>query len=449
MPTITPPTAPARLVRPGDAAWDEARGTFNLLVDQRPAAIAYPGDAREVAAVVRDARARGRRVAVQATGHNAGPLGSLDDAVVLNTSRLSGVSIDAAARRVRVGAATTWEQVTSQLSDLGLAALHGSSPKVGVVGYSLGGGLGWLARKHGLQANAVTAVELVTAEGRLVRADADREPDLFWAVRGGNGNFGVVTALEFEVFPVDELYAGALFFPVEASVEVLQAWTELLPSLPEELTSWVSVLHFPPLPELPDAVRGRSFVVAMAAYLGSEAAGRELLRPLRDLGPQLDTFAVQPPVGLAELAMDPPDPLPYRTAHALLAELPADLIADASAIAGRGSALTMLQLRHLGGALARRDPAAGARATLPGEVCLFALGVVPDAAAEPAVQSQLEAIATAARPYEAGRYPNFVEEEADASAFFDAETWERLRRVKARHDPERLFKGNHDIPPAE
>ena len=163
----------------------------------------------------------------------------------------------------------------------------------------------------------------------------------------------------------------------------------------------------------------------------------------------MDTFAVQPPVGLSELAMDPPDPLPFRTTHALLDEVPSGLIEDMAAIAGPGSALTMLQLRHMGGALARREPGAGARATLPGQICLFGLGVVPHADAEPAVSSQLEALSMAAAAHRAGDYPNFVEEQADASAFFDAETWARLRQVKALYDPEDLFQGNHHIPPAE
>src|SRR5919106_1426915 len=154
-----------RLVRPRDPAWDAARGTFNLLIDQRPEAIAFPAVEREVAAVIAHAHERGLRVAAQATGHNPAPLGSLEGTLILNTSALTGVSIDAEARRVRVGAATKWEKVTPGLSELGLAGLHGSSPDVGIVGYSLGGGIGWLARKYRLMANSVTAIELVTAEG--------------------------------------------------------------------------------------------------------------------------------------------------------------------------------------------------------------------------------------------------------------------------------------------
>jgi FAD/FMN-containing dehydrogenase len=438
-----------RFVTPGDPDWDAARGTFNLLVDQQPAAIAFPRDEREVAQAIAFARDHGLRVAPQATGHNAGPLGPLDDTLILNTSALTGVAIDPAARRVRAGAATRWRDVVPALSELGLAALHGSSPDVGVVGYSLGGGIGWLARKHGMQANAVTAVELVTADGRHVRADADNDPELFWAVRGGGGNFGAVTAIEFAVLPLRRIYAGAMFFGLERAAEVLHAWTQLLPALPDEITTWASIIHFPPDPALPEPIRGRAFIVVMAAFLGSEADGRELLRPLRELGPGMDTFALQPPGALGDLAMDPRDPLPYRSGHALIDELPGPAIEDIARIGGPGSSLALLQLRHMGGALARHAPGAGARATLPGEIAVFALGVVPEPAAEPAVEAQLAGVLAAVTPHRSGDYPNFVEQPADASAFFDAGTWARLRRLKAAYDPQNVFKGNHHIPPTE
>ena len=436
-----------RTVTPSDPGWDAARGAFNVLIDQRPQAIAFPSTAHEVAAIVADARRRGLRVAPQGTGHNAGPLGSLEDALIVNTSGLTGVSIDG--RRVRVGAATRWRDVVPALSELGLAALHGSSPDVGIAGYSLGGGIGWLARKHGMQANAVTAVELVTADGELVRADAGHEPELFWALRGGGGNFGVVTALEFEALPVRSVYAGALFFGVERTAEVLHAWTSLLPSLPEEMTTWASVIHFPPDPALPSMLRGRSWMVVKAAFLGSGREARALLRPLLELGAEIDTLAMQAPAALGDLAMDPREPLPYRFRHALVDEVPAGAMDEVARIAGPGSALAIVQFRHIGGALARRAPGAGARATLPGEICVFALGVVPSAEVEPAVDTQIDGVLAAVAPRRAGDYPNFVEQPADASAFFDPATWARLRRVKAQWDPRDVFKGNHHIPPAE
>ncbi len=438
-----------RTLTPSDAGWDSARGAFNLLVDQRPRAIALPADAREVAASVAHARRHGLRVAPQATGHNAGPLGSLEDTLIVNTSALTGVSIDAGARRVRVGAGTRWRDVVPALSELGLAALHGSSPDVGIAGYSLGGGIGWLARKHGMQANAVTAIELVTADGDLVRADAAHEPELFWALRGGGGNFGVVTALEFAVQPLPGVYAGAMFFGLERTADVLHTWSTLLPSLPEEMTTWASVIHFPPDPALPSALRGRSWMVVKAAFLGSGRETRSLLRPLLELGADMDTLAMQLPVALSDLAMDPREPLPYRFRHALVDELPAAAIDDVARIAGPGSALAIVQLRHVGGALARHAPGAGARATLPGEIAMFALGVVPEPAAEPAVEAQIDGVLAAVAPHRAGDYPNFVEQPADASAFFEPGTWQRLRRVKALYDPQDVFKGNHHIPPAE
>ena len=456
---LTPNTNPledlaitGRIVRPTDPDWDAAHEAFNTRVDQRPEAMVFPADEADVVTIVNYAREHGLRIAPQATAHNAGPLGELDGTLVVQTSDLTGVSIDPAAHRVRVGSGIKWEKIAPQLSDHGLAGLHGSSPDVGVAGYSLGGGMGWLARKYGLQTNSVTAIELVTAEGAFIRATAQNHPDLFWALRGGGGNFGVVTAIEFAVYPVEELYAGALFFPFERASEVFHTWRELLPTFPEELMTWASILHIPPLPEVPEAFRGRSFAIVMGAFLGEETEGRDLLRRLRDLGPEIDTFAMVPPIELGELAMDPPDPLPATSGHELLEELPASLIDEFLSIAGpdsdSGTSLTMFQLRHMGGALARKSPGAGARATLPGEVSLFALAVVEDDEAAHAADRRIARIVAAAQAYRAGEYPNFVEEPADASAFFDVETWTRLREVKAAYDPQDLFKGNHYIPPA-
>ncbi len=446
-------TLTGAVVLPGDPGWDDARSAFNLLLDQHPAAVAFPTDARDVAAAVAYARRAGLRVAPQATAHNQGPLGDLAGTLLLNVSGLQDVRVDPGAQLVRVGAGAKWDRVAPRLSAHGLAGLHGSSPDVGIAGYSLGGGMGWLSRKYGLQTNAVTALELVTADGSLVRADAEHHPELFWALRGGGGNFGVVTAIEFAVHPVDELYAGAMFFPFERSAEVLHTWSELLPTLPDELMSWASLMHFPPVPDVPAFARGRSFAVVMAAFLGSETEGRALLRPLRRLGPARDTFATVPPVVLGDLAMDPLDPVPFHLAHQLLDGLPPEtideLVAKVGPGSGRGQTLTMLQFRHMGGALARVAPGAGARATLPGEVCMVALGAVFDEPADAAVRSALADVEAAVLPHRAGHYPNFIEEPADASSFFDADTWARLRRVKALYDPSDVFSGNHHIPPAE
>jgi hypothetical protein len=441
---LSAPPALDFLVFPGDPDYDHARSAFNVLLDQHPAAVAFPADADDVIAAVNYARDAGLRIAPQATAHNQGPLGDLQGTLLLSVAKLRDVAIDPGAKRVRVGAGAKWEHVVPRLSAYGLAALHGSSPDVGIAGYSLGGGIGWLARKYGMQTNSVTAFELVTADGRLLRADADHHADLFWALRGGGGNFGVVTAIEFEVFEVDELYAGALFFPLSRASAVLHTWSELLPSLPEELMTWASIMHFPPIPDVPAFARGRSFAVVMGAYLGSEADGRDLLWPLRELRPVRDTFAMVPPVALSDLAMDPLDPVPFHLTHQLLDGLSPEAI-DAL-MEKLDPTVTILQFRHMGGALTRETPEAGARAALPGEICMMALGVVMDAESDAAVRLALAEVDAAVAPHRAGHYPNFVEVPADASHFFAPATWDRLREIKTRYDAADVFVGSHHIP---
>src|SRR5262249_31317403 len=226
-----------QIVLPGDLDWDDARRAWNLAVDQRPFAAALVDSAEDVVEVVAFARLHGLRIAPQGTGHGATALGELDDSILVKTTRLRGVSIDAATKRARVEAGAIWADVIEPAAEQGFVVLHGSAPDVGVVGYSLGGGMGWLSRSRGLSANSVTAVEIVTADGALVRADSDNEPDLFWAVRGGGGNFGVVTAIEIELYDAPGLYAGAMFWPVERAGEVLRAWRAWTDTVPDEVTS--------------------------------------------------------------------------------------------------------------------------------------------------------------------------------------------------------------------
>src|SRR4029077_7269558 len=193
----------------------------------------------------------------QRTGHNAEPLGdALDQMILIKTDAMQGVEIDVERRIVRLRAGAKWGNVVPQASDLGLAALHGSTPDVSVAGYSLGGGVGWYARKLGLSTNSVTAIEVVPADGQLRRVDADHDADLFWALRGGGGSFGIVTALEIQLYSIPDIYAGVLFFPWERSSEVLHAWLEGTDTVPDEVTSVGRILQFPPLEEIPDTVRG-------------------------------------------------------------------------------------------------------------------------------------------------------------------------------------------------
>jgi FAD/FMN-containing dehydrogenase len=436
------------VVTPADPGWDVARRAWNLAVDQSPALVAFPESADDVVAVVEYARAHNLRVAAQGTGHTAAPLGPLGDTVLVKTSRMRSVEIEPAARTARVGAGVLWQEATAAAAEHGLVGLAGSSPDVGVVGYSLGGGVSWLARKYGLAANSVTAVEIVTADGKLVRADHEHEPDLFWAVRGGGGSFGVVTALEFRLYPVTEVYAGVLFFPIERAAEVLHAWREWTEEVPDEITSVGRLLQFPPIPDLPDHLRGRSYVVLEAASLLSEDEASALLAPLRALGPELDTFATIPASSLSSLHMDPEHPVPGLGDGMMLTELPVEAI-DAFAAAASGSALLSAEIRHLGGALARSAPHHGAAATFDAAFMMFAVGIPMTAEMAEAVEASTDKVKAALAPWNADTmYMNFSERPIEAERLLQAHAYRRARRVKAAVDPGDLFRSNHPIPPA-
>src|SRR3954464_1085454 len=365
------------VVAPGDAAWDEARQAWNLHVDQRPALVAVPKSAAAALGTVDFAREPGPRVAPQGTGHNASAIATLERTILVKTHEMRSVEIDVECRRARVGAGVLWAEVTGPAFEHGLAPLAGSSPDVGVVGYTLGGGLSWMARRHGLAANSVTAIELVTADGRLVRCDAQRHADLFWALRGGGGSFGIVTALEFELYPVAEVYAGMLAFPIERASEVLHAWREWTATVPDEVTSIGRLMRIPPLPEIPEIVRGRQLAVIEATILGTEQEGAALIEPLRALGPEIDTFAVIPAAALQRLHMDPDHPVPGKGMHMLLDELPAAAVDALAETAGAGTGAPRLsgELRHLGGAVGRAPAGHGATGTIDAGFALYGVGM--------------------------------------------------------------------------
>jgi FAD/FMN-containing dehydrogenase len=436
------------IVLPHDPSWDEVRLAWNLAADQRPAAVALPESARDVAAIVRWARERGLRVAPQGTGHNAIPLGSLAHTVLLKTERLRGLSIDIRKRRARVDAGVLWAEVTDAAAQHGLAALAGSSPDVGVVGYTLGGGVSWLGRRYGLASNSVTAIEVVNADGDLIHADADRHTDLFWALRGGGGSFGVVTALEFELFPITHVDAGILFFPLERGAEVLRAWRRWVDQVPDEVTSVGRFLQLPPIPEIPEPLRGGSFAIVEAVSLLGEDATDELLRPLRELGPQLDTFETIPVRDLEHLHMDPKQPVPGAGDGLMLSDLN-DAAIDAlvrTAGAGAGSPLISVEVRHAGGALARKAPDAGALASLDGKFMLYAVGMAPTPELGAGVRAHVELVQNALAPWDSGRtYLNFTEKRQRGERLFGEVTYRRLQVVKAAVDPDDVFRSNHPV----
>jgi FAD/FMN-containing dehydrogenase len=376
-------------------------------------------------------------------------MGDLSDTILIRTGALRGVHIDPAARLARVEAGAWWADVTNAAAAHGLAALAGSSRDVGVAGYCLGGGISWLARSHGLAANSVTAVEVVTADGRHRRVDEQHEPELFWALRGGGGSFGIVTHLELRLFPLTEVYAGALFFPVDRAEEVLQAWRRWLPSVPEAITSVGRILHFPPLPNLPPHLSGNSYVVIEAACDLPPADADAALQPLRVLGPAVDTFHRTPMTELSLLHMDPDGPVPGAGDGMLLNALSeAAVTALVDIAASTGPTLLSIELRHLGGALRRAPRHGGAMATLDADYALFAVGLTPTPETAEAVHTCIAAVRDAMTPWSTGRcYLNFAEQTRSGDQLFGAETHARLRQVKAAYDPHDLIRANHPVEP--
>jgi FAD/FMN-containing dehydrogenase len=436
---------------PGEAGYDQARQAWNLAMDQRPAVVVVADSAADVAEAVRYARTHRMRIAPQGTGHAARPLEPLDGAMLLRTSRMRGVRIDPATRTARAEAGALWQDVTVPAARHGLAALAGSSPSVGVAGYTLGGGLGWLARRYGLAANSVTAAELVTPDGDLVRADAGHEPDLFWAVRGGGGSVGVVTALDKQLYPVGELYAGDLFFPIQRTAEVLDAWRAWTGTVPDEVTSIGRIMRFPPLPAVPEPMRGRAFAMVEAAYLGDAGTGAELIQPLRRLGPDLDTSAMIPAPALGQLHMDPDQPVPNNGGGAFLTDFPAAAIDALVAVAGpdADTPLASVEVRHLGGALARPAPGDLAQPTIGASHLTFSAGPTPTPELAAAVPRDAQAATDALAAWHASYdYYNEVETPAPASAVLPPASYRRLQEIKSSYDPDQMIISTHPVWPA-
>ncbi|HEX4698674.1 MAG TPA: FAD-binding oxidoreductase [Actinomycetes bacterium] len=434
---------------PGDPGYDAARSPWAIVVDQRPAAVAYPTTAAEVVEVVRAAAAAGLRVAPQGTGHNAGPLRDLERAVLVRTGAMRGVTVDVDTRTARVESGALWEDVVNAVAPHGLAALHGSSPDVGVAGYSLGGGMGWYARELGLAANSITAIELVTADGRLVRATAHQEPDLFWALRGGGGNFGVVTALDLRLFPIDTVYAGMLVWDRSEADRVLRTWARWAADAPDAVTTSFRVLQLPPFEQIPAPVRGRQLVMIDGAVLADDETAAEILAELRALEPEMDTFARVPSASIIWLHMDPEGPTPGVSATTVLGSLPDEGIDAFLGQVGHGTNQSLLsaELRQLGGAVARPAEEAGAVAMVEGAFLLFGVAVAATPEMAAAGEADAAALVSAMTPWANGKqYLNFVEAAQDASNGYTAESWTRPQAVRAKVDAHGLFLSNHQVP---
>ncbi|MET0925895.1 MAG: FAD-binding oxidoreductase [Solirubrobacterales bacterium] len=436
-----------RISTPEDADWNETRQAWNLAANPHPEAVAFVESAADVAAVVGFARDHDLKVLGQGTGHGAVAVGSFEGTIVIKTERLRVVEVDPKRRTARVGAGVLAMDLSNAAQEHGLCFLPGSSPNVGVAGYALGGGLSWLGRRHGWACNQVRSLELVTADGEQRTVDADNDPELFWALRGGGGAYAIVTALHLELIEMTDVYAGALLFPAELGPDAVRRYRDWAAELPDEASSVVRFLRPPPIPDVPEPLRDRPLLTIDGASIGDQATGERLFAPMRELGEVImDTFGRIRVAGLSRIHMDPEPPVPGRGDGALIRELPDEAIEAFYEAVGpeSGSPLVSAELRQLGGAFGRPADGAGALSHLDAEFVMFAVGVVMGPEADQAIRERIGLIQERLAPWKAdGEYLNFIERGADTEEIFDSATAERLARVKRDFDPDGLIRANH------
>ncbi len=436
---------PLDAIGPDSDQYDAARQSWNLHVDQRPACVWIARCVQDIQAAIAYARANGLTVAAQSTGHLSQTLPSLERTLLLKVALHDGeIAVDPVARTARIKAGAVWGDVVNAVAPHGLAVMHGSSPSVGVIGYLLGGGLSFYGRRHGLAVNHVRAFEVVTPDGLHRHVDAEHNRELFYALRGGGGGYAIVTAVEIGLLPYAEVTGGALFFPAAAAGAVLRAWRNWTADASDEITTTFRLLCLPPLPEVPEPLRGVPTVCVDGVALDPSEATR-LEAHLRYVAkPILGGFGPMPSAGVLRLHGDPEEPVPAIGDGMLLEKLDDWAIEMFLRVAGPGSPLLAAELRHLGGALAAPPPGAGARGHLEGRFLLFGVGIpgAPVPAAQ--LEAHLDRYLTAMKPWATGtRFLSFAERTSSLANCVPDGALARLTRIRAGIDPERRLLASH------
>lgn len=439
----------------GDEGYDTACLTWDAKTfEQHPALIVLPTVADDVLAAVAYAQQQNLPIAVQGGGH--GHPYPADGALLVNFAHMTNIQINAEKAIARVEPGAKAGDLVQAASAHGLAPLNGFAPTVGVVGYLLNGGIGWLARQYASGAGSIRAAELVTADGHLLHVDENTSADLLWGLRGGGGNFGIVTALEFSLYPVKEIFGGQVVYPIELGKEVLSAYVEWIKTTPDELTSALRIMQFPPVPAIPDALRGKTTIVVMASYNGEAKVGETLLQPMRTLGkPLIDTFARMPYSQVATISNDPAEapPVFFATESAALNDLAkSDIAMLVDLVANSESGIRLVEMRQLGGALARQP-----ENTLPFGIhrANLHISVIAAAPSPDQLEKGKQAMATILQ----GLLPRTTGEvilslagnaslELTRAAYTPA-NYQRLVALKQRYDPQNLFRFNYNIPPSQ
>ena len=432
------------VLEPGDDGFTEEVTGFNLAVTHSPEVVVGITSEADAVAVVRAAAQGGVPVRVLATGH--GSPTAITDGILVTTSRMPGVTVDAAAKVAHINAGCRWAEVVAAAAEHGLAPITGASDAVGCIGYTLGGGLGPLARTYGFSSDWARGFRVVTASGDVVTADATENPDLFWALRGGKGGFGIVTAMDFALVELSTLYGGSVFFDADQIAPVLTAWNDWTKTLPETANSSVVILRLPPLEFIPEPLRGKTVLSVRFAYVGDAPEGKRLFQPIRDAAPTLiDGVGEMPAADIALIHNDPKGPTPSWDRGMMLTELDAEFVTAFLDAVGpdRQVPLIAVEIRHLGGAT-ERDVPEGSAVGGRGGACTLALIGVPDPSLfEQVLPGAVDGVMAKLRPWIAAETtPNFAGGFAlpgSYQASWPAETFTRLAEVRATYDPDTLF----------
>ena len=436
------------VITPDDARYDELRVVMAGAVDDRPAVIVRPRDTADVTAAVAFARMSGLELAVRCGGHSGPGYGTTEGGVAIDLRELKDIEIDPERRIAHAAGGLTAIEVTDAAAEHGLAVGFGDTGSVGIGGITLGGGIGYLVRKHGLTVDSLLGAEVVTADGSVLQVDADSHPDLFWAIRGGGGNFGVVTRFTFALHPIEQIVGGFLVLP--ATPETITGFMRLSAEAPEELSTIANVMNCPPLPFVAEEHHGSLVLFAMLCHAGDVAAGEAAVAPFRELAEPLADLVK--PMPYAE--MFPPEEGDYRPI-AVGRTMFLDHVDEAMAatmlefLEASDSSMKAIQLRALGGAMARVPADATAFAHRAAPIMGIVVSFVDGQDDRPMREQWAEDFAAAIDQGLPGAYVNFVEEDSEAgarSAYPDA-TWDRLAAVKARYDPTNLFHRNQNVPP--
>jgi FAD/FMN-containing dehydrogenase len=437
------------VIGPDDPGYDDARTAFMpFFDDRRPAVIIRPADAREVGYVVSLARESGLELAIRSGGHSGAGHSTSDGGIVLDLSLMKGLEIDPAKQVAWAETGLTAAEVTNATAAHGLAVGFGDTGSVGIGGLTTGGGVGYLVRKHGLTIDDVLAAEIVLADGRLLQVDEQQHADLFWAIRGGGGNFGVITRFKFRLHPVEAVTGGMLVLP--ATVETITGFMAAAEAAPEELSTIANVMTAPPMPFIPEEHHGEVVILAMLVHAGPTEDGEKAIAPFRELATPLADM-VRP---IAYPEVYPPDDPDYRPVAAArtmfvdrIEEAEAELILER--LRASTAMMAAAQLRALGGAMARVPADATAFAHRQSKIMVNVAAIYESLDEASVHEDWVAELAAALRQSDHGMYVNFVGDEGEGAvrAAYPGETWDRLAAIKHRYDPNNLFRLNQNIPP--